>query len=97
MGLDSEQQVFLTQDDQQAQEYKEFQAKYGETFDFREGYDTAIYEVHKQYKLRSRTIYVPENTKQTNTKLPKKSSDKAISAESSDKKTPKGGHSGRCI
>ena len=86
MGLDSEQQVFLTQDDQQAQECKQFQTKFGESFDFREGYDTTVYEVHKQYKLRSKTIDVPGITKPIHAKLPKKPSDKVVLIESSDKK-----------
>eukprot|EP00253_Pinus_taeda_P002880 PITA_02880 len=86
MGLDNDQQVFLTQYDQQAQECKQFQTKSGESFDFREGYDTTVYEVHKQYKLRSRTIDVPELTKPTHAKLPKKPNDKTVLTDSSDKK-----------
>lgn len=48
MGLDSEHQVFLTQEDQEAHNFNQFQTKSGESFDFREGYDAAVYEVHKQ-------------------------------------------------
>ena len=40
--------------------------------DFREGYDTTIYEVHKQYNLRSRRIDVPEDNKKKETKQPTK-------------------------
>ena len=47
MGLNNEQQVFLTQEDQEAHILKQFQTQSGESFYFREGYDTAIYEVHK--------------------------------------------------
>jgi len=47
MGLDSEQQIFLTQDDQEVHNINQFQTKSGESFDFREGYDATIYEVHK--------------------------------------------------
>lgn len=70
MGLNNEEEYFLTQDDQEAHILKQFQTQSRESFDFREGYDTAIYEVHKQYNLRSRRIDVPENNKQ---KAPKQS------------------------
>jgi len=63
MGLNNEGEVFLTQDDQEAHILKQFQTQSGESFDFKEGYDTAIYEVHKQYNLRSRRIDVPEVNK----------------------------------
>ena len=59
MGLNNEQQVFLTQEDQEAHILKQFQTQSGESFDFREGYDTTIYDVHKQYNLRRRRIDVP--------------------------------------
>jgi len=42
MELNNEQQVFLTQEDQEAHILKQFQTQSGEIFDFREGYDTAI-------------------------------------------------------
>jgi len=45
MGLNSEQQIFLTQDDQEAHTFNQFQTKSGESFDFRKGYDAAVYEV----------------------------------------------------
>ena len=48
MGLNNEQQVFLTQEDQEAHSLKQFQTQSVESFDFREGYHTTIYEVHKQ-------------------------------------------------
>ena len=47
MGLKSERQVFLSQDDQEAYNINQFQTKSGEYFDFREGYDARVYEVHK--------------------------------------------------
>ena len=68
MGLNDEQQVFLTQEDQEDNDINQFQTKSGESFDFKEGYDTAVYEVHKQYKLRRRTIDVPELFKKKDTK-----------------------------
>ena len=72
MRLNNEQQVFLTQEDQEAHILKQFQTQSGESFDFREGYDTTIYEVHKQYNQRSRRIDVPETNKQKDTKQPYK-------------------------
>ena len=72
MVLNNEQQVFLTQEDQEAHILKQFQTQSSESFDFREEYDTAIYEVHKQYSLRSRRIDVPETNKQKDTKQPNK-------------------------
>jgi len=88
MGLNIEQQIFLTQDDQEAHNINQFQTKSGESFDFREGYDVAVYEVHKQYKLRSRTIDVPEPTKLKDAKQPKKTKDKDVRIEPSDKIDP---------
>ena len=63
MGINNEQQVLLNQEDQEAHILKQFKTHSGESFDFREGYDTAIYEVHKQYNMRSRRIDVPEANK----------------------------------
>jgi len=88
MGLNGEQQIFLSKEDQDHNDINQFQTKSGESFDFREGYDTAVYEVHKQYKLRSRTINVPEPVKSKDTKQPKKIKDKTILKESSDKTGP---------
>lgn len=68
MGLNNEREVFLTQDDQEAHILKQFKTQSGELFDFREGYDTTIYEVHKWYNLRSRIIDVPESNKQNASK-----------------------------
>ena len=65
MGLDNKHQVFLSQEDHDEEDSKQFQTKSGESFDFKQGYDTAVYEVHKQYKLRSRTVNAtqPEKAK----------------------------------
>lgn len=63
IGLDGESQVFLTREDHEEDEIKLFQTKSGESFDFKQGYDTAVYEVHKQYKLRSRTVNVSQPEK----------------------------------
>jgi len=88
MGLNGEQQIFLTLEDQDDHDINQFQTKSGESFDFREGYDAAIYEVHKQYKLRSRTIDVPEPIKPKDTKQLKKIKDKVVLTGPSDKTDP---------
>ena len=54
MGLDDEEEVFLSQHDQEALILKQFQTQLGESFDFRQGYNLVIFKVHKQYNLRSR-------------------------------------------
>jgi len=88
MGLNSEKQIFLTQDDQGDHDINQFQTKFGESFDFREGYDAVVYEVHKQYKLRSRTIDVPKPIKSKDTKQPKKIKEKAVLTEPSNRTDP---------
>jgi len=85
MGLNGEQQVFLTQEDQDDHDIDQFQTKSRESFDFKEGYDSAIYKVHKQYKLRTRTIDVLETIKPKDTKQPKKVKGKAAFIEPSKK------------
>ena len=82
MGLNTEQQIFLKQDDQETHNFNQFQTKSGESFDFIEEYDAAVYEVHKQYKLRSRTIDAHEPSKPRDTKQPKKIKDKATLTKS---------------
>ena len=42
MGLNSEQQIFLTQEDQEAHTLNQFKTQSGESFDFREGYDSHL-------------------------------------------------------
>jgi len=54
MGLDNEENVFLTQDDQELYMLQQLQTQTGESFDYKQGYDSAIFEVHKQYNLRSK-------------------------------------------
>ena len=54
MGLDDEDVVFLTQDDQELHMLHQLQIQYGESFDYKQGYDYAIFEVHNQYNLRSK-------------------------------------------
>jgi len=70
MGFSIEGEVFMIQEDQGAHILKQFQTQSGESTDFREGYDTAICEVHKQYNLRSTRIDIPETNKQKAPKQP---------------------------
>ena len=72
MGLNDEQQVFLSQEDHKDDDIQQFQTMSGESFDFKQGYDTAVYEVHKQYKLRSRTINVTQPEKTKDSQQPKR-------------------------
>lgn len=50
--------------------------KSGESFDFKEGYETTAYEVHKQYNLRSRRIDIPDDPKKKTIKQPTKTKPK---------------------
>jgi hypothetical protein len=72
MGLNDEHQVFLSQEDHNDDEIQQFQTRTSESFDFKQGYDTAVYEVHKQYKLRSRTINVTQPEKTKDSQQPKR-------------------------
>ncbi len=84
----NEQQIFLIQEDQDYQNVNQFQTKSGESFDFKQGYDTAVYEVHKQYKLRTRTIDVPAPSRTKESKQPKKIKSKVIIIEPADTTVP---------
>jgi len=49
------------------------QTQSGELFDYKQGYDSAIFEVHKQYNLRSKNnTDTPDQTKKTMPNQPKK-------------------------
>jgi len=88
VDLKGEQQIFLTQQDQDEHDFNQFQTQSGESFDFKQGYDSAVYEVHKQYKLRTRTIDVTEPIKQKESKQPKKIKDRAASTEPTKQTIP---------
>jgi len=88
IDLKGEQQIFLTQEDQDDHEINQFQTKSGESFDFKQGYDSAVYEVHKQYKLRTRTIDIPVPSKSKEGKQPSKIKGKAIVTEPADITVP---------
>ena len=65
---ENEQQIFLMEEDRPYPDAKQFHTKSGESFDFKQGYDTVVYEVHKQYKLRTRTIDVPPSSRTKDSK-----------------------------
>lgn len=81
MGLNDDQQVFLSHENHKEDDIKQFQTKSGESFDFKQGYDTVVYEAYKQYKLRSRTVNVTHPEKANDSLQPKK----AIVTEPHDK------------
>lgn len=80
MGLDDEVVVFLTQDDQELHMPWQLQIQSRESFDYKQGYDYAIFEVHKQYNLRSKKNYdIPDQTKKTVPNQPKKIKETPVS------------------
>ena len=88
LDLKGEQQIFLTREDQDDHEISQFQTKTGESFDFKQGYDSAIYEVHKQYKLRTRTIDIPAPNISKENKQPNRIKGKVTVTELSDTTVP---------
>lgn len=48
MGLDDEETLFLTQDDQELYMLQQLQTQTRESFNYKQGYDSDIFEVHKQ-------------------------------------------------
>ena len=46
MGIDEENTIFLTQEDQELFELQHFKVESGESFDYKKGYDFAINEIH---------------------------------------------------
>jgi len=77
-------QTFLSQEDQDEHNCNQFQTKFGESFDFKQGYDTVVYEVHKQYKLRTRTVDISEPSKTKDGKQSNKIKSKAVITEPAD-------------
>jgi len=76
---------FLSQEDQEDDDINQFQTKSGESFDFKQGYDTAVFEVYKQYKLRSRTVNVTQPEKTKDNQHPKMLKEKITFAKPTDK------------
>ena len=54
MGIDEENTIFLTQEDQELLELQQLKVESSESFDFKQGYDFAINEIHSQYNLRDK-------------------------------------------
>ena len=63
MGINDDNTIFLTQEDQELFELKQIQLDSSESFDYKQGYDLAINEVHKQYNLRSNKNTEPSTKK----------------------------------
>ena len=78
MDLKGEHKTFLTQEDQDEHECNQFHTKTGESFDFKQGYNIAVYEVHKQYKLRTRIVDIFEPSKTKDSRQPNKIKSKVV-------------------
>ena len=70
MGINDGNTIFLTQEEQELCMLQQLKLQSGESFDYKQGYEFAINEVHKQYNLRSKKkTKAPTNkTVQTQTK-----------------------------
>lgn len=88
MDLNGEHQTFLTQEDQEEHDCNQLQTKTGESFDFKQGYDIAVYELQKQYKLRTRTIDIPQPSKTKDGKQPNKNNSKVVITDFTDTTVP---------
>jgi len=72
MGLDDQNPVFLSKDEEEFHMLQQLKTPSGESFDYKQGYDSAIFEVHKQYNLRSKkSAGPPDQTKKTMSNQPK--------------------------
>ena len=52
MGINNEDAIFLTLEEQELYMLHQLLLEYGESFHYKQGNESAIYEVHKQYSLR---------------------------------------------
>ena len=70
MGTNYDNTIFLTQEEQELYELQQLQLESGESFDYKQGYEFAINEVHNQNNLRSKkNVEVPtQKSAQTQTK-----------------------------
>ena len=82
LDLKGEQQIFLTREDQDDHEISQFQTKSGESFDFKQGYDSAV------YKLRTRTIDIPASSKPKENKQSNRIKGKVTVTEPADITVP---------
>ena len=54
MGIDDNNTIFLTQEDQELFELQQLKLDSSESFDYKQGYDYAINEINNQYNLRNK-------------------------------------------
>ena len=54
MGINDDNTIFLTQEEQELYMLQQLQLESGESFDYKQGYKISINEVHKKYNLRSK-------------------------------------------
>ena len=52
MGINDDDTIFLTQEEQELYELKQLQLESGESFGYKKGYELEINKVNKQYNLR---------------------------------------------
>ena len=61
MGMDERKSIFLTKQDLELCEPQQLTLDSSESFDFKQGYDSVINEIHSQYNLRSKKTNDPSN------------------------------------
>ena len=71
MGINDDNTIFLTQEEQELYELQQLQLHSGESFDYKQGYEFAINEFHKKYNLRSRKNVEPSIKKSIQTQIKK--------------------------
>ena len=78
MGIYENNTVFLTQEYLELFELQQLQLNSSESFDYKQGYDFAINEIHSQYNLRNKknnessTKINSQNQNKKNVEVPKK-------------------------
>ena len=88
MGLKNDQHVFLSEEDQDSDDFHQMRSQTQESFNSGQAYDPAVYELNKQYKLRTRTVDVPVPIKPKEKQQPNKLKRKAIIIEHANKAVP---------
>ena len=71
MGINDDNIIFLTQEEQELYELQLLQLDFGESFDYKQGYEFAINEVHKKYSLRRKKNVDNYTKKSTQTQTKK--------------------------
>ena len=75
MGINDENTIFLTQEEHEIYMLQRLQLDFGESFDYKQGYEISINEVHKQYNLRNK-----KNTKAPAKKIVQTQTKKIVEA-----------------